>query len=64
MMITTRLQRSTSSVIALRSRDSSSHRGSDVLLAAALGDVALVQRHLDDDPGAIAMRVDQDWFQH
>jgi ankyrin repeat protein len=35
---------------------------SDLLLAAALGDVALVQRHLDADPGAIAMRVDQDWF--
>jgi ankyrin repeat protein len=35
---------------------------SDVLLAAALGDVALVQHHLDVDPGAIAMRVDQDWF--
>ena len=35
---------------------------SDLLLAAALGDVALVQRHLDTDPGAIAMRVDQDWF--
>jgi ankyrin repeat protein len=35
---------------------------SDMLLAAALGDVALVRRHLDADPGAIAMRVDQDWF--
>jgi len=35
---------------------------SDLLLAAALGDIALVQRHLDADPGAIAMRVDQDWF--
>jgi len=35
---------------------------SDLLLAAALGDIALVQRHLDVDPGAIAMRVDQDWF--
>ncbi len=35
---------------------------SDLLLAAALGDVALVRRHLDADPGAIAMRVDQDWF--
>jgi ankyrin repeat protein len=35
---------------------------SDLLLAAALGDVALVRRHLDADPGAIAMRVDQGWF--
>jgi ankyrin repeat protein len=35
---------------------------SDLLLAAALSDVALVRRHLDADPGAIAMRVDQDWF--
>jgi hypothetical protein len=35
---------------------------SDLLLAAALGDIALVRRHLDADPGVIAMRVDQDWF--
>lgn len=35
---------------------------SDLLLATALGDIALVRRHLDADPGAIAMRVDQDWF--
>jgi len=35
---------------------------SDLLLAAALGDVTLVQNHLDADPGSIAMRVDQDWF--
>ena len=35
---------------------------SDLLLAAALGDVAQVRRHLDANPGAIAMRVDQDWF--
>ena len=35
---------------------------SDLLLAAALGDAALVRQHLDADPGAIAMRVDQDWF--
>lgn len=35
---------------------------SDLLLAAALGDVALVRRHLDADPGALAMRVDRDWF--
>ena len=35
---------------------------SDLLLAAALGDVGLARRHLDADPGALAMRVDQDWF--
>ena len=35
---------------------------SDLLLAAALGDFNLVRRHLDVEPGAIAMRVDQDWF--
>jgi len=35
---------------------------SDLLLAAALGDVALVRRHLEADPSVIAMRVDQDWF--
>jgi ankyrin repeat protein len=35
---------------------------SDLLLATALGDLALMRRHLDADPGAIAMRVDQDWF--
>jgi hypothetical protein len=35
---------------------------SDLLLAAALGDIALVRHHLDANPGAIAMRVDQDWF--
>ena len=35
---------------------------SDLLLAAALGDLALLRRHLDADPGAIGMRVDQDWF--
>ena len=35
---------------------------SDLLMAAALGDLALVRKHLDEDPGAIAMRVDQDWF--
>ena len=35
---------------------------SDLLLAAALGDLELVRRHLDADPGAIAMRVDQEGF--
>jgi hypothetical protein len=34
----------------------------DLLLAAALGDVVLARCHLDADPGAIAMRVDRDWF--
>ena len=35
---------------------------SDLLLAAALGDLTLVQSHLDADPGSTSMRVDQDWF--
>jgi ankyrin repeat protein len=35
---------------------------SDLLLAAALGDLDLVGNHLDADPSSIAMRVDQDWF--
>src|SRR5262245_9601808 len=35
---------------------------SDLLLAAALGDAALVRDHLDADPGVVGMRVDQDWF--
>jgi ankyrin repeat protein len=35
---------------------------SDLLLATALGDFSRVRRHLDSDPDAIAMRVDQDWF--
>jgi hypothetical protein len=35
---------------------------SDLLLAAALGDLSLVGNHLDADPSSIAMRVDQDWF--
>jgi ankyrin repeat protein len=35
---------------------------SDLLLAAALGDLTLACAHLDADPGSIAMRVDQDWF--
>jgi Ankyrin repeats (many copies)/Ankyrin repeat len=34
----------------------------DLLMAAALGDLALVRQHLDAEPGSIAMRVDQDWF--
>jgi ankyrin repeat protein len=35
---------------------------SDLLLAAALGDLDLTRQHLDAEPGSIAMRVDQDWF--
>lgn len=35
---------------------------SDLLLAAALGDVDRVRGHLDKDAGAIRMRVSQDWF--
>lgn len=34
----------------------------DLLLAAALGDVDLVRRHLDEDPASIGMRVNQAWF--
>jgi ankyrin repeat protein len=35
---------------------------SDLLLAAALGDLGRVRGHLDEDAGAIRMRVSQDWF--
>jgi hypothetical protein len=35
---------------------------SDILLAAALGDEALVQRHLDADPECVRMRVSDEWF--
>ena len=35
---------------------------SDLLLAVALGDVELVRWHLAEDPGAIRMRVNQEWF--
>lgn len=34
----------------------------DVLMASALGDLDLVRRHLDADPGCIRMRVDSEWF--
>lgn len=34
----------------------------DLLLAAALGDLALVERHLDADPAAIRMAVNDTWF--
>jgi ankyrin repeat protein len=40
----------------------SSAARSDLLMAAALGDLDLVRRHLDEDPGSIAVRVDRDWF--
>ncbi|MGI9383925.1 MAG: hypothetical protein ACR2PO_12295 [Methyloligellaceae bacterium] len=35
---------------------------SDLLMAAALGDVELVRRYLDEDPQSIGMRVSQEWF--
>jgi Ankyrin repeat len=35
---------------------------SDVLMAAALGDVPLVTRHLDDNPESVRMRVSDEWF--
>ena len=39
------------------------HRAdSDVLLAAALGDVELVRQHLDARPDSIRMRVSPEWF--
>ena len=34
----------------------------DLLMAAALGDMDLVRRHLDDDPGCIRMSVSEEWF--
>jgi ankyrin repeat protein len=34
----------------------------DVLMASALGDLDLVRRHLEADPGCIRMRVDAEWF--
>jgi hypothetical protein len=35
---------------------------SDLLLAAALGDVECARRHLDSDPGAVRMRANAEWF--
>lgn len=35
---------------------------SDVLMAAAIGDAALVSKHLDENPEYIRMRVTEDWF--
>jgi hypothetical protein len=34
----------------------------DILMAAALGDVDLARRHLDADPGCIRMSVSEQWF--
>jgi hypothetical protein len=34
----------------------------DILMATALGDMDLVRRHLDRDPGCIRMSVSEDWF--
>ena len=34
----------------------------DILMAAALGDVHLVRRHLDADPTCIRMNVSEEWF--
>jgi ankyrin repeat protein len=34
----------------------------DILMASALGDIALVRRHLDADPESIRTRVDEQWF--
>ena len=34
----------------------------DILMAAALGDVDLVRRHLDSDPNCIRMSVSEEWF--
>jgi len=35
---------------------------SDILMAAALGDMNLVRHHLDSDPGCIRMSVSEEWF--
>lgn len=34
----------------------------DILMASALGDIDLVQRHLSNDPNCIRMRVSEEWF--
>jgi hypothetical protein len=34
----------------------------DILMAAALGDMDLVRRHLDSDPNCIGMSVSEEWF--
>ena len=34
----------------------------DILMASALGDLPLVRRHLDADPGCVRMSVSEEWF--
>lgn len=34
----------------------------DILMAAALGDMDLVRRHLDNDPACIRMSISEEWF--
>lgn len=34
----------------------------DILMASALGDMDLVRKHLDADPGCIGMTVSEEWF--
>lgn len=34
----------------------------DILMAAALGDVGLVRKHLDEDPACLRMSVSEQWF--
>jgi ankyrin repeat protein len=34
----------------------------DILMAAALGDIGLVRQHLDSDPACIRMSVSEEWF--
>jgi ankyrin repeat protein len=34
----------------------------DILMASALGDIALVRRHLDRDPECVRTRVSEEWF--
>jgi len=36
--------------------------GTDLLMAAAFGDLALARRHLDTDPGCVRMTVSDEWF--
>jgi ankyrin repeat protein len=36
--------------------------GTDILMAAALGDMDLARRHLDSDPNCIRMSVAEEWF--
>jgi len=34
----------------------------DLLMASAIGDMDLVRRHLDEDPGCIRMKASEEWF--